>query len=64
MEEPKPYGSKITEERGKETTEPENIYVGADGTEEVATGENGKKFKVRNKPFTQVCASTRTSVHF
>jgi len=42
MEEPKPNGSEVTEEN----IEPENVYVGADGTELVATGENGKKFKV------------------
>jgi len=42
MEEPKPNGSRVTEEN----IESENIYVGADGTEEVATGVNGKKFKV------------------
>ena len=42
MEEPKPNGSRVAEEN----TEPDNIYVGADGTEDVATGENGKKFKV------------------
>jgi hypothetical protein len=42
MEEPKPNGSKVTEEN----IEPENIDVVADGTEEVAIGENGKKFKV------------------
>jgi hypothetical protein len=41
MEEPKPNGSRI-----EETIEPENLYVGVEGTEEVATGENGKKFKV------------------
>jgi hypothetical protein len=42
MEEPKPNGSEVTEEN----IEPENVYVGADVTEVVATGENGKKFKV------------------
>jgi hypothetical protein len=42
MEEPKPNGSEVREEN----KEPENIYVGADGTEEVAVAENGKKFKV------------------
>lgn len=42
MEEPKPNGSGEREEN----IEPENMYVEADGTEDVATGENGKKFKV------------------
>jgi len=42
MEEPKPNGSRIIEEN----IEPENVYVGVDGTEEVATEENGKKLKV------------------
>jgi len=42
MEEPKPNGSTVTEEN----IELENIYVGTDGTEEIATGANGKKFKV------------------
>jgi hypothetical protein len=63
MEEPKPNGSKVTEERGKENTELDDIYVVADGTEEVATGENTKKFKVRNKPSTEVPVFSRTSFH-
>jgi len=42
MEEPKPNESKVTEEN----IELENIDMGADGTEEVATGANGKRFKV------------------
>jgi hypothetical protein len=64
MEEPKPNVSKVTEDRGKENIEPDNIYVAADGTEEVATGEIGKKFKVRNKPSTQAAVFSRTSLHF
>jgi hypothetical protein len=42
MEEPKPNESEVTEEN----IEPENVYVGADEIEVVATGRNGKKFKV------------------
>lgn len=41
-------------EPDKENTEPEEIYLGADGTEEVAVGKNGKRFKVKYKPFAQV----------
>jgi hypothetical protein len=46
MEEPKPNGSKVREEGSNENIEPENIYEGADGTEEVATVGYGKKFRV------------------
>jgi hypothetical protein len=42
MEEPKSSDSRVPEEN----TEPDNIYVGADGTEEVPTRENRKRFKV------------------
>lgn len=48
MEESKPNGPIVTSETAKEITEPEDIYLGADGPEEVAVGANGKKFKVGN----------------
>jgi hypothetical protein len=46
MEEPKPEESNVREERSKENTEPENIYVGTDGTDEVASRTGGKRFRV------------------
>jgi hypothetical protein len=46
MDEPKPSESDLGEDRSKVNIEPENIYVGADGTEEVATRVNGKRFRV------------------
>jgi hypothetical protein len=46
MEELKPNGSMVPTERGKENTETGDIYIGADGPEEVAVGQNGKRFKV------------------
>lgn len=42
MEESKPNASEVREEN----IDPENMSVGVDGTEEVVTAENGKKFKV------------------
>jgi hypothetical protein len=41
-------------EPDKDTTEPEEIYLGADRAEEVVVGQNGKKFKVKYKPLAQV----------
>jgi hypothetical protein len=46
MDEPKPNESDLREDRSKENIDSENIYVGADGTEEVATRVNGKRFRV------------------
>jgi hypothetical protein len=46
MEESEPNGSRVTKEMDKESTQPEEIYVSVDGPEEVAVGQNGKKFKV------------------
>jgi hypothetical protein len=54
MEEPKPNGSTVTEEN----IELENIYVGTDGTEEIATGANGKKFKMLSPANTYAAKKT------
>jgi hypothetical protein len=59
MEESKPNRSTVTREAEKENTEPEEIYLGDDGPEEVAIGQNGKKFKVGNRPPVCVCSSVR-----
>jgi hypothetical protein len=46
MEQSEPTGSRVTKETDNESTQPEEIYVGVDGPEEVAVEQNGKKFKV------------------
>jgi hypothetical protein len=59
MEALEPNGPTATKEPDKENTEPEEIYLDADRTEEVAVGQNGKRFKVKYKPSTQVSVPQR-----
>jgi hypothetical protein len=59
MEESNHNESRATRDTETEITEPEEIYLGTDGPEEVAVGQNGKKFKVSNKPPVFVCSSVR-----
>jgi hypothetical protein len=54
MELSEPNGPTTIKEPDKESAEPEEIYLGADRTEEVAVGQNGKRFKVKYKPSVQV----------
>jgi hypothetical protein len=54
MELSEPNGPTIIKENEKDTTEPEEIYLGADRTEEVAVGQNGKRFKVKYIPSAEV----------
>jgi hypothetical protein len=41
-------------EPDKENTEPEEIYLDSERTEEIVAGQNGKRFKVKYKPSAQV----------
>jgi hypothetical protein len=47
-------GPTTIKEPDKDTTEPEEIYLGVDRTEEMAVGQNGERFKVKYKPLAQV----------
>jgi hypothetical protein len=47
-------GPKPIMEPDKENTEPEEIYLDAERTEEVVVGRNGKAFKVKYNPSAQI----------